>query len=77
MEFIIEAVFGSIIGSIPELWTAFMKKRNPNYESSRSIKLIAIIIGILLMLIGTALILGFFFLIEWIFPNLLDVVGLD
>ena len=77
MEFIFEVILGTIVESVVELWTNFMKKRNPDYDNNGIKKAITIIIAVLLILVITVLFLGIFFLIEWIFPNLFDVVGFD
>jgi uncharacterized membrane protein YidH (DUF202 family) len=77
LEFIFEVILGTIVESIVELWTNFMKKRNPDYDNNRIKKAITIIIAILLILVITSLFLGILFLIELIFPNLFDVVSFD
>ena len=56
MEFIIEFIFGIIFEGTLELWTNFMKKRNPDYDNSRSKKIFPILIGILLTLLTMILI---------------------
>lgn len=77
LDFILEVILGTIVESIVELWTNFMKKRNPDYNNNRFKKAITIIISIILILVITALFLGVLFLIEWVFPNLFDIVGFD
>ncbi|MDV3425838.1 MAG: hypothetical protein LIR50_00940 [Bacillota bacterium] len=77
MDFILEVILGTIVESIVELWTNFMKKRNPDYNNNRFKQAITIIISIILILMITALFLGVLFLIEWVFPNLFDIVGFD
>ena len=73
----LEFIFETILYTTLELWTNFIKKRNPDYNNSRSKKVLTIVIKVLLILVVTILFFGILFLIEWIFPNLLDVVRFD
>lgn len=77
MEFIFEIIIEVIIEAIVEVWTNLMKKRNPDYDNNRVKKVITKIIAVILILVIMVLFIGILFLIEWIFPNLFDVVGFD
>lgn len=70
MEFIFEAIVDTIL----ETWTNLMKKRNPDYVNVRFRKSIALIVAIIMMLVLVALFLGILFVIEWLFPQLFDVI---
>lgn len=63
MGFIIEIVFGVIFDGILELWTNFMKKRNPDYDNSRIKNVFTIVIGVILTVLTLILILCILFLI--------------
>jgi len=63
LGFIIEIVFGVIFDGILELWTNFMKKRNPDYDNSRIKNVFTIVIGVILTVLTLILILCILFLI--------------
>ena len=73
----LEFIFETILDATLELWTSFIKKRNPDYDNCRSKKALSIVIKVLFILVVTILFLGILFLIEWIFPNILDIVRFD
>ena len=73
MEFIFEV----ILEGVNDGWIKFMKKRNPDYDSNKSKKVFTKIIGVILIVVIVILIFAIFILIEWIFPKLFNVVGLD
>ncbi|MBU3134023.1 hypothetical protein KPL40_16460 [Clostridium gasigenes] len=77
MELIMEFVFEVILERVNDVWIKFMKKRNPDYDSNKSKKVFTKIIGIILILLTVILIFAIFVVIEWIFPDLFNVVGLD
>lgn len=77
MEFIIEVIFETILDSVSELWTNFMKKRNPDYDTNRNKKILSKIVAVLLIFATTILIFGILFLIEWKNPDLFNIVGFD
>jgi len=70
MEFIFEAIVDTVL----ETWTNLMKKRNPDYVNVRFRKSIALIVAIIMILVLVALFLGILFVIEWLFPQLFDVI---
>ena len=65
---IFEEIFEFFIELVSDLRTKFMKKRNPDYDNRRSIS------GKIILFIVAATLLVILILIEWIFPNLLDIV---
>ncbi|MBB6713436.1 hypothetical protein [Clostridium gasigenes] len=77
MELIMEFVFEVILEGVNDVWIKFMKKRNSDYDSNKSKKVFTKIIGIILILLTVILIFAIFVVIEWIFPKLFNVVGLD
>ncbi|MBB6624169.1 hypothetical protein H7E67_12080 [Clostridium gasigenes] len=77
MELIMEFIFEVILEGVNDVWIKFMKKRNPDYDSNKSKKVFTKIIGVILILLTVILIFAIFVVIEWIFPKLFNVVGLD
>ncbi|MBU3107714.1 hypothetical protein [Clostridium gasigenes] len=77
MELIMEFVFEVILEGVNDVWIKFMKKRNSDYDSNKSKKVFTKIIGVILILLTVILIFAIFVVIEWIFPKLFNVVGLD
>lgn len=65
---IFEVIFEFFIELVSDLRTKFKKKRNPDYDDRRSV------FGIIALFITAATLLIILILIEWIFPNLLDIV---
>lgn len=54
-----------------------MKKRNPDYDNNRFRKGITIVAGLLMSVLILALFLAVLFFIEWLDPDLFDLVGFD
>lgn len=77
LEVIMEVVFGTILEGILELWTNFMKKRNSDYDNSSSKKVFTKIIGAILVIVGMIIIIVVLSIIEWLYPNLFDMVSFD
>jgi uncharacterized protein YacL len=77
LEAIFEFIYEVLLEGVIELWTNFMKKRNPDYDNSRMKKVLTATIGVILMLVIAILFLAILFLIEWIFPNLFNIVEFD
>ena len=77
MELIMEFIFEVILQGVNDAWIKFMKKRNPDYDSNKSKRVFTKIIGFILIVVIVILIFAIFILIEWIFPKLFNVVGLD
>ncbi len=75
MEFIFEALVGPIVEAITEDWFVFMKKKNARYENRFLIRTVTILVAILIIILIVGGFLGILFLLEWLFPNLLDVVA--
>lgn len=76
-ELILEAILGTAIEGVLDAWTRFMKKRNPDYENNRFRKGITIVAGLLMSVLILALFLAVLFFIEWLDPDLFDLVGFD
>lgn len=77
MESFFEFFYEVIIDSSLELWTNLMRRRNPNYDSNRYKKMLTEIIFVALGLVLFIVIVGFIAIIEWLFPNFLDIVRFD
>lgn len=72
MEFVFEMI-AALAESLAEKWIRFVQNKNPNYNK-RIITVITITISLLIVILVIGILLGILFLIEWFFPNLLDVV---
>jgi hypothetical protein len=76
VEFVLEFLLEPIVEGILALWSKFYHR--PGYDNSRLKKILTIIIGVVIAIVTIAIILlGVFYLIEWLYPSLLDVVRFD
>lgn len=74
MEIVVEFIFELIFEGILELYTSWRKKKNPNYDNTKFKKVIDVIIKIIIVLLILILFIGLMFLMEWLFPELSDII---
>ena len=75
MDALLEGILEIVIDAVLSLWNKFMKRKNPDYKSNRSKRLLKIIIGVLLVIFVFALFSGILFIIGLIFPNLYNMIA--
>ena len=77
MELMVEFICELIVDGILEGYTAYRKKKDPNYDNTRLKRIIDKIIKVLIIIILVAIFLGIIFLIEKFYPEFFDIIGLE
>jgi len=74
MEIVVEFIFELIFEGILELYTSWRKKKNPNYDNTKFKKVIDVFIKIIIVVLILVVFIGLIFFIEWLFPELFDII---
>ena len=77
MEIIVEFISELIVEGILEIYTAYRKKKDPNYDNTKLKRIIDKIIKVLIVIILVAIFIGVVFLIEKFYPEFFDIIGLE
>lgn len=75
MEIVVEFIFELIFEGILELYTSWRKKKNPNYDNTKFKKVIDVFIKIIIVILILVIFIELMILIEWIFPELFDIIS--
>lgn len=77
MEWIVEFIFELLFEGILEGYTAYRKKKNPDYNNTKLKKITDCIIKIFMVIIILIIFVLIIFIIEHFYPNLFDMIYFD
>lgn len=68
-------LYESAIDAFIKTWTAFMLKRHPEYQADRD--RLVVVGAVVMMVLSVVIFCAIFALIEWLFPEVFDLVRFD